>query len=258
MEMLTPLLGVLALEVIGSLVFLLVWRKRRRSGKAARGKAVGFQLQPKLLSPAGRTFYGLLTSAVGSEYSILIRVRADDVLVATRTLNLQRYLQDCATLPRRHLDFLLCDRSTLAVRCAIVLSEQADKDEFLARACRAAELPLVRFVVGKDHAVQTVRNRILKAVGRSNEMFINGVGVSRTVTRPAATPQPEAAPPENPPPVMAQAASPTEADTAAAQPRCPKCTSAMQRRKVKSGAQAGRTVLVCVRYPQCKGIRALE
>ncbi len=245
MEMLIPILGVLALEVIGGLLLLLVWRKRGRLGRSSKRAPVGFQLQPKLLSPAGRAFYALLTSAVGSEYCILIRVRADDVLTVTHRLNLLRYLLDLLILPGRHLDFLLCDRSTLALRCAIVLNEQGETDEFLPRACKAAGLPMVEFVVGREHAVQAVRNRILKAVGRSGEMLIEGAGISRVVRTGSTDAVLDAA--------ATDGTDPAAAPVLDAAPRCSQCGGPMQLRPREDGELDAGSELVCTSHPPCGG-----
>ena len=139
-------LGVLLAIAIG--VMLILAQQKRAGGGAS---AFGYRRKPYLLSKAERSFYGVLTQAVGDKALIFSKVRVADVLAPQKGLNRSNWQQAFNKISAKHLDFPLCDPQDCAVKLAIELDDASHgsakrqkRDAFLEQACKSPGLPLLR------------------------------------------------------------------------------------------------------------------
>ena len=171
-----------------------------------------------LLSPAERSFMGVLEQAVGSDYRILVKVRLADVLSVKKGLSRADWQMAFNRIQSKHLDFVLCQPNDYSIVCAVELDDSShaepkrqDRDNFVDEALKAAGVPLFRFSVKMNYSIQEIQ---------------------KTLTE-------EAAPAEPP---------------ATNEPACPNCGGKMVKRVAKSGANTGKVFWGCSTFPKCKGI----
>lgn len=223
-------------------LLLLVAAAKRRARRSA--PVYPYQKQPALFSAAERSFLGVLELAVGQQFRLFGKVRVADVL-GTRS-GLRRSARPGAfnRISGKHFDFVLCSPGDLSVVCAIELDDQPhrqharrDRDEFLAGACLAADLPLITFQAGRVYRVAEVSARIANT--------LSAAAIRRA--KPVVPVVPSAAPGRRAIP----SAAPHDA------PRCRRCASPMIKRTAKGGENAGREFWGCSSFPACREIVAL-
>jgi hypothetical protein len=106
-----------------------------------------YKKKETLLSPAERSFYGVLRRAADHDVDVFAKVRLIDLLwippgARDRQTHLKRVMA-------KHVDFVLCDRDTSAPRLVIELddsshAQQRERDAFVDRVLKSAGLPLLR------------------------------------------------------------------------------------------------------------------
>ena len=155
-------LGVLLAIAIG--VMLILAQQKRAGGGAS---AFGYRRKPYLLSKAERSFYGVLTQAVGDKALIFSKVRVADVLAPQKGLNRSNWQQAFNKISAKHLDFPLCDPQDCAVKLAIELDDarhgaakRQKRDAFLEQACKSPGLPLLRIRAARGYGVADIRQQV--------------------------------------------------------------------------------------------------
>jgi hypothetical protein len=129
------------------LIAALVLAKLR--GRSSVGGVLDYRKKRTLLSPAERSFLGVLEQASD-------RQRAFNRISA------------------KHLDFVLCAPDDLSVVGAVELDDMSHqqsgrrgRDAFLAAACQSASLPLVQVKAQRAYSIDELRGTLSKALGRA-------------------------------------------------------------------------------------------
>ena len=202
-----------------------------------------------LFSPAERSFLGILDQAVGDEYRVFGKVRVADAVSVKKMRDRGAWQRAFNRISSKHFDFLLCSKTDLAVVAAIELDDQSHqqgkrkvRDAFVVGLCDAIALPLVQVPVQRVYSLPEVRAKVMSTLGVRQKPVIEPFG--GTTDRVEGEPQPE----------DASAASASEPAPVTDPLTCPKCSSPMVRRRVKSGANAGQEFWGCSTYPKCRGI----
>lgn len=137
------------------------------SGRAGQPVPVSFHYSRKqLLSPAERSFLGVLDLAVAGQLRVFTKVRLADVL------EIQSFKSQWRThfnrIAAKHVDFILCEPNSLVIRFAIELDDRSHarlaaqaSDAFKNQAFAAAGIPLVRFAARQSYSVAEVRARFI-------------------------------------------------------------------------------------------------
>jgi hypothetical protein len=192
-----------------------------------------YQKADSLFSPAERSFFGVLESAVGDRYSVLGKIRLADIISPISGLSASARQKALNRIVSKHVDFALCNKDDLSIVCSIELddsshkkSERKRRDDFLVNALNAASIPFVRFTARGSYSIQDVRTEIGKSIGLDMQPLSTGPGP--------------------------RAASGDEAKRDERTRVCPKCASPMVLRKAASGKYAGKRFWGCSRYPECK------
>jgi very-short-patch-repair endonuclease len=190
-----------------------------------------YRLRDDFLSPAEFSFYKVLSSVVGSRFTVQSKVRLADVFFVARPNENVAYFNRIA---QRHLDFLVCDSATMKPLLGIELDDSShqrdsrqERDEFVDKVFQAARFPLLRFSAQREYNTREIAERIAP--------FLKDKMVS---TSPSQAP--------SMPPVIAQ-------DNAA--PLCPKCNIPMVIRTVAQGEHKGKQFYGCPNYPRCREVK---
>lgn len=182
--------------------------------------SLSYRKLEKFLSPAERSFFGVLTSAVGGDLLVFAKVRVADVLVPSKGLGKANWQRTFNKISAKHFDFILCNKDDLSAVCAIELDDKShnsakikDRDQFLNEACESAGFPLRRFKV-KTGYTRTEIQEFLKDFIPEEKASIGALEVN---------PQ-----------------------------SCPKCNSELVKRVAKKGKNAGKEFMACSSYPSCR------
>jgi len=172
------------------------------------------------------SFYRVLKSTLGDEFEIFGQVRIADLLEVKRGLSNSQRQKHFNKIQAKHVDFVLCDPTTLNIICAIELDDKSHKrkdrvarDNFLDEAFKAAGLPLVRFKAKYTYA--------------HNEIIEN---LSRHIDMPKNTP------------AIGQEPKARTIDLT-----CPRCSSEMLRKRVTKGERSAE-VWCCSKFPTCETV----
>ena len=126
-----------------------------------------------LLSPAERSFFGVLQQALQGEFTPLAKVRLVDILRVHRGLSAQRRAAAFNRVSSKHADFVICASDTFRVIGVIELDDkshrgesQQRRDQFLDAALTAAGIPVLHVPAQRSYSIQDVRNRLASLVRR--------------------------------------------------------------------------------------------
>lgn len=229
----------LLIAVVVLAVLVAVMLATKKASKGVAGQPLPYLKKDSLLTPAERSFLGVLEQALGGRYRVYAQVRLGDLLAVKTGTNRSARAIALNRINRKHADFVLCEKESLEIVCAIELDDASHqqarrkaRDSFLEEACRAAGLPLARFVAKAAYSIQDVREAIEQVA----------------VIKPEPAPKPRDTESTRP---IAQL--PPTADSQEKVPACPKCGGLTLLRTVKSGAHAGKRLWGCSRFPSCKG-----
>jgi hypothetical protein len=132
---------------------------------ARTGAKLPYIRQESVLTPAERSFLGVLKEATGDEFEILCKIRMADVLqVPPRTPERQAHMNRIIS---KHLDFVLCNPTSLAPVAAIELDDSSHRrgdrqtrDAFVDAAMAAAALPLIRIAAKRAYKKSDIATAI--------------------------------------------------------------------------------------------------
>lgn len=123
-----------------------------------------YVFKPDWLKPSERALLAVLEHLLGQDYRVLVRVRANEVLVPDPGLGRRARLQARARLGSYTFSFLICERSTLEVRAAVWLVPQGrrrkEAPDMLERVCARAGLPLLVLPEQAHYALAEIDARL--------------------------------------------------------------------------------------------------
>ncbi|MGV2703290.1 UNVERIFIED_CONTAM: DUF2726 domain-containing protein [Aeromonas salmonicida] len=257
--------------------------------RSKRGKALPYDLQEALFSPAERSFLGVLDLAVGDKARVFAKVRVADVLTPQAGLGKSKWQQHFNKISAKHLDYLLCHPADLSFICAIELDDSSHRhqkrkarDLFLKTACDSAGLPLLQIPASAHYQVEELREQILPLLVKTTAPLVDNVmpgerreptfspllldGVDMDETRHGGR-SPSSSSPVITTPVRNALVSTADSelvDNLFAEvedeedlhshqaPHCPRCDAPLVEREAKKGPHAGRLFMACSRFPECR------
>jgi hypothetical protein len=153
-------------------VAVLVALKGKQGGSGTLN--VPYQPAKALFSPAERSFLGVLDQAVGSEHRVFGKVRVADLATVKPGLSNAARQGALNRIAAKHVDFVVCRTSDLAVVCAVELNDTSHssqrakaRDDLLLRICRVINLPLIQVPAKQAYSAQDLRTEFLTVVSRS-------------------------------------------------------------------------------------------
>lgn len=159
-KLIVPLIALMVLGTILSALF---------ASLTARGGARDFPYvaADALLTPAERSFFGVLQQAISSEYHLLTKVRLADIIEVRRGLGGRRRQTAFNRICAKHADFVVCDPQTYRVVGVIELDDSShratkrrQRDEFLDSALAAASIPILHVPAQRSYAVAELRAQV--------------------------------------------------------------------------------------------------
>lgn len=152
LKQIVPLLAVLLVLALLSR-FLLAKKSRSH-----------FRRRTPFLSPAERSFAGVLRQATQGRYLISCKVRLADI-VKPEPFN----ISDFNRVAMKHVDFVLCDPETWEVLAVIELDDKShgktdrkERDSLIDDLFKEADIPVVRFKAKTAYTLGEVQDTILK------------------------------------------------------------------------------------------------
>lgn len=125
-----------------------------------------------LLSPAERSFYGVLDQSLSDHFQIFTKIRTGDIFTPKFTLSRAEYTIAWNKIKAKHIDFILCDKETLSIIALIELDDSThnrpqtiERDKFINSVCSKTGIPLIRFKVEYSYQLEQVRKRVLSSIG---------------------------------------------------------------------------------------------
>lgn len=192
----------------------------------AKKTGLPYRTEASLLTPAERSFFGVLQKAVGDRALIFAKVRVGDLLYVPRGKGMRAHQN---RINSKHVDFVLCTVDTVRPLAAVELDDashdrpdRADRDDFLNEAFHAATLPLYRFAARRQYDLREVAEAI----------------------RPVFD--------------QVQASIAPSSFGGGSAPLCPTCQSSMIRRTASSGPRKGTSFYGCSNYPKCRAIVEID
>ncbi len=253
----------IAVIVVVAVAFLLAIAKGKRGSRE-----FPYQLSKYLLSKAERSFYGVLSQAVGSTGLIFSKVRVADVISPKKGLNRSDWQRAFNAMSAKHFDFVICDPQDCSVKLAIELDDSSHssakgqkRDNLLNAACESARLPLLRVTAARAYVLADVRRQIEEVLSPLPESPNDNPSVEapERVTPVAIAADTAPAPVDHSPEAPAQESIPGKVqEQGSTSPPCPKCGEPMVRRKAKSGVNAGKEFWGCGTFPKCLGAAQID
>lgn len=113
-------------------------------------QTINYIPKESLLTQAEQKFFAALQKALSDSVLIFSHVRVIDVIEADKKTDFKTKTALNNKINRKHFDFVLCDKTTTKILCAIELNDKShnrkdrtNRDNFLAEACQSANVPLL-------------------------------------------------------------------------------------------------------------------
>jgi very-short-patch-repair endonuclease len=195
------------------------------------------RVRDDFLSPAERSLYGVLCTAVGDWATVCPKISLGDVFYAqSGDHNVNLRLR--SRIAQKHVDFLLCDpgsmRPLLGVELDDASHERPDRqvrDALVDQVFAAAGLPLLRVPVQAAYDTRALAAAIRERVEPAGQGATAQQAVAEDVR-----------------------AAEADADDAGP-PSCPRCGQPMILRVAQRGTHQGEPFWGCPDYPRCRGVR---
>ena len=194
-----------------------------------------YRLRDDFLSPGELAFYRVLVTTVDGTAAVMTKVNLSDLIFVSRPRENTAYRN---RIDRKHVDFLLCDATTMRPRVGIELDDRShdaanrqERDRFVERVFETAGLPLVRVPLRSGYSVNELRSLLAPHVQAS---VVDGASADPVDTD-------------------------LEPSEATGQGRtCPKCGVPMVIRTASRGERRGERFYGCPNYPRCRETAVLE
>ena len=198
-------------------------------GATSSGPTHTYALRDDFLSPAEASFFHILRRSAPNGTVVFPKVRLADLIYAPQQEERHTAWQ---RINRKHVDFVLCDDTTLRPLAAIELDDRShrrpdrlERDAFVDRVFADAGLPLVHLQVRRSYDPRDLAETLSDVLARRDA---TGLPSPPAVARPA--------------PAAGASGSPT----------CERCGGQMQLRTAKQGQHAGERFWGCTNYPRCR------
>jgi len=208
----------MALGLAGVIILILAILLLRKKKPAIPIQEVSQNDIPSLLTEPELACFNTLDTVAGKDYYIMAKVSLSDIAVVKKGVDQSR-LKRAA---KSHIDFILCDRTTLAVVCAVELEDigaaASGKDTRSADLLQEVGVKVFHLPVKTTYSMPEIQNILTP--------YLKG---------------------QSPSPDEMVATVSMEAFRS-----CKNCQSRMVLKRAKSGKYKGVLFWVCSNYPKCK------
>lgn len=135
-----------------------------------------YHKKKRLLSKAEQDFFKVLEMAVGDIYYIFPKIQLSNLLAINKEAKRERH-KYFYKIAQKSVDFVLCDKQITTPVLAVELNETPEKeksparlrhDQFIKKAFKAANLPLLKIEAQESYDVQEIKEKILKAISETS------------------------------------------------------------------------------------------
>ena len=169
-------LVLLFIVVLALVVLAVVARKLAPVASAGTNVESIYAATPALLTPAERSFFGVLQQVVPQDFRLFAKVRLADVIQPRSTLGASTRQSAFNKISSKHVDFVLCDAATTKVICVIELDDSSHqrgsrqaRDNFVDASLLSASVPILRFSVKQGYAPEQIRAELAKVMPMQRE-----------------------------------------------------------------------------------------
>jgi hypothetical protein len=135
----------------------------------ASDQPLPYEIRDDFLSPAELAFYRILAGTVQGRFTICPKVRLADIFYVSRP---HENVAARNRIQQKHVDFLLCDPTTLRPRLAIELDDAShqrpdrrDRDLFVDDVFQAAQLPILHIPAARSYSPVALSQQIHSVLG---------------------------------------------------------------------------------------------
>jgi len=139
-------------------------------------KPITYRQSSPLFSPAERSFFGVLESAISEEYRALGKIRVADILLPQKGLDRKSWQIAFNKISAKHFDYAICKKDTLEVVAVVELDDKTHnkksvqaRDSFLNSACESANLTLIRFPARASYSIAEVTQKIENSLNTNDK-----------------------------------------------------------------------------------------
>ncbi len=205
-----------------------------------------YEKQKMLLTPAERSFFGVLEQVIGESHRILVKVRLGDLFKVKAGLSNSERATAFNKISAKHVDFVICSNESVDVLAAIELDDKShnlkrrqERDIFVNKVFESAGVPLGHIAAQKSYSIQDVSVKVSSLLGihldadqKDEADFSMGDEV----------------------PVGEDVADFSFESNSNSTLYCPSCGDTMVKRQAKKGKHRGEWFWGCSAYPKCREI----
>jgi len=158
---------IISLVVLVLLVVVATLLRPLGRGPRVQSVAATYEVVPTLLSPAERSFFGVLQQALSSDYQIFAKVRLADIVRPVRNPSRSSWQSAFNRITGKHVDFVLCDSLRLGVVGVIELDdrtherfERGVRDGLVDSALADAGIPVFRISARQSYSPAQIREQV--------------------------------------------------------------------------------------------------
>jgi len=216
--------------------FLLLFRI---SKKPAVPEALPYRVRDDFLSPAEFSFYKVLSGLVGTRLMIQTKVGLVDIFFVARPNENMSFFN---RISQKHVDFLLCEASTMKPLMAIELDDSShvrddrrQRDDFINKVFQSARLPLLHVAAQREYNSGEIASQIAAIL--KDKIATSTVSTTSTSA-----------------PTVQYRSNDSQSLVA---PICPKCGIPMVLRISSQGGNRGKQFYGCQNYPHCREMKPI-
>jgi hypothetical protein len=127
-----------------------------------------------LMSPAERSFYGVLVQAAAGRYAVFGKVRLGDIVKTMPGLSASSRASAFNRIACKHVDFVLCDPRSLAIMAVVELDDKSHstdrgrrRDEYVDGVLSAAAIPLMHVRAQRTYALVEITEKLKQTLVHS-------------------------------------------------------------------------------------------
>lgn len=152
--------------IVVALFFLMTGRKNQREPNDEKLQGFPYEVQNHFLSPAELSFFQILRSVVGNRVVVCSKVGLGDVF-RVKLEDKSKYRAYRNKIDRKHVDFLLCDSTTMRPIVGIELDDKSherpdrqERDAFVDQVFKTAGLSLLHIPVKRAYVTTEIATQL--------------------------------------------------------------------------------------------------
>jgi hypothetical protein len=160
-----------AIALAGILLVALVFILRRLSTADISEQVRHYDAAEALLTPAERSFFGVLEQATGRGHRVFAKIRLADIVRPARGQSRSAWQSAFNRISCKHVDFVLCDPGDLKVRAVIELDdrshgtrERGTRDDLVDQALTSAGIPIIHVPAKSGYSSAQLQKEISQAL----------------------------------------------------------------------------------------------